>query len=698
MIINSGYRVFITGILFCLVIEFITVVRCMGLEPDNVIYFTNLNGLPQNVITCVEQDKYGYTWFGTRTGVCRFDGNNFVTYDQLKGETIAHLCVDSGNNLWVASDQGVYFYNRLTDYFELKSEGFVRDIHEKDGRIFFMFNYRILQYDHPEIKQIISGSEFREFYVNDKGIWYCSSYDGIKLLDYSGDIAVISKTFLKGKSVSVIAEFDGILLAGCRNGELFSIDRDGNSKKIPLDNRADFREIIVVENEIWLATDGNGIIVLDRDFNFLKSYMKDPQNPSFLPSNSIYDIFQGSDREIWIATYGMGVVCIMPGKAPFKNIVPEPGNNNSLVANEGVMVFSDDGRFYFGTNYGLSEWEEKTGRFLNLDMMKLKSDLNGSKVLAFNVDNNDNRWIGVYDGLLGKYSPDYRLIKSYFPCGRSLSEMQQIIFIHKSGNSNFLIGSHYPNRSLINFDLNKETFTPFEISYGEYTGNNFQIISVRKNKEGKLLAAIRNMGLFTVNVSQNTLEDELPEINKRVTFRINDFHHDRNGHYWLATQKDGLIRMSADGREFDKWTISEGMPTNTIQRIESVDDTFLWLSTISGLCRFSTEDGQIVVFTNRHGLPANEFNSRTSTVTSDGRIVFGSTVGFTIINPDLIEPDTSKTEVIISDITFHNQSIRRLEDRNYLTGPLEETKMINLPFRRNSFTIHFFSKGNYLLG
>jgi signal transduction histidine kinase/DNA-binding response OmpR family regulator len=98
-------------------------------------------------------------------------------------------------------------------------------------------------------------------------------------------------------------------------------------------------------------------------------------------------------------------------------------------------------------------------------------------------------------------------------------------------------------------------------------------------------------------------------------------------------------------------------------------------------------------FSKSDGLPANEFLDRVSAKTDDGRIIFGSLAGFTIVDPEKVMPDKSKTEVIISDITFQNQSIRSAEGKQYLKQPLEEAKELRLPYTMNSFSIHFFVKG-----
>jgi len=58
--------------------------------------------------------------------------------------------------------------------------------------------------------------------------------------------------------------------------------------------------------------------------------------------------------------------------------------------------------------------------------------------------------------------------------------------------------------------------------------------------------------------------------------------------------------------------------------------------------------------------------------------------------------DTNKTKVVISDIIFQNTSIKKLPDEHYLQGPLESTRMLTLPYKRNSFTIKFFTNDNDL--
>lgn len=685
-------KLFIYGYLFSLAFVFSSYQDAYSVEREKVLYYNDIDGLPRNIVTCVEQDKYGYTWIGTGNGIARFDGHTFYTYNSLKGYNINYLYVDTQNRLWVTCDEGFFTYNRLTNEFELIRDGYARKTIVHDNKVYVGAADRILNINNTEASDVIVIPDLWDFYIEEDGIWASNATDGVRFYTAESNYKTITKEYLNGKQVSLIRKIDDKLFFACRKGQLFVLTNNKDLSKVSIEGYPAIMEIIKVDDEIWLATDGNGIIILDNEANYKRTIRKNSNQSSKLNSNSIYDIYLGDNNEVWIGTYSAGLVCLQVNNSPFKNIVPEARNRNSLIDKEGTAVFIKNNRIYFGTNYGMSVLNETNGKFTNYSLSSFWKDIKGKKILAINKDGSDNIWIGTYGGLLGKYNSDMELIDSYHPCSTNPNEMQRIALLYSYSATNMIIGTHYRAKSLLNFNLQTGEAVPFTLSFGGDQQSNFLLNSVKKNKNGETLALIRNAGIFKVNINNNTLDNELPEINKRITFRLNDFYHDKNDFYWLATQKDGLVRMSKDGLHFDKWGTEQGLPSVTLLRLESVDDRYLWISTISGLCRFDMKTEQMLVFNHRHGLPANEFMQRTSIVTDDGRLIFGSNAGFTIVDPDKVQTDISKSEVIISDITFQNQSIKSISEEPILEVPLEETKNIALPFNKNSFTIHFFAK------
>ncbi len=54
----------------------------------NVRHYTSEDGLPQNSVNAITQDRDGYIWLTTNMGLARFDGQSFVTFgkDRFKLE------------------------------------------------------------------------------------------------------------------------------------------------------------------------------------------------------------------------------------------------------------------------------------------------------------------------------------------------------------------------------------------------------------------------------------------------------------------------------------------------------------------------------------------------------------------------------------------------------------------------------------
>lgn len=667
-------------------------VHCFSVEQERFLHFTEIDGLPRNITTCLAQDQYGYIWIGTNNGIARYDGKDFYSYKELAGVSVVHLLYNSKNTLWAATDKGLYRYNRLTNLFELHTEGYISKIEEDKGEIYFLMMSNIYRIDGTKAVSVLQGNDISDFCFSEEGLWISKSDGGVFLFTRESEFKTTTLSYLRNKSASLINKIDNNLFVCLFNGQLYSVSDKGDVKQIGINNHYYFKKIVKVGSEIWLATDGNGILILDNNLQISRKLGKNKDNSASINSNSIYDILPGKNDEIWLASFGAGLTCILPDNLLFQNILPEKGNENSLVANEGVSVTVKEPFVYFGTNYGLSEWNKNTGHFINLSGDQLGKDLNGTKVTAINVDREGNIWVGTYDGFLGKYASNHKLLKRFHPCSSEPDEMQQIVDLKEVSKNNMIILTQFHSRILLNFNKSTAETSLFEL-FNKGSNLTYCLLnSLRENQQGELLAVISNLGLFHVNWKNNVLENRLAELNAHIDCTVTDFYQDRNDNYWITSSNDGLIYASADGKHYRKWSVNEGLPSNTMVRIESTDDRFLWISTISGICRFDTETEETLNFNHRDGLPANEFQERVSATMADGRILFGSLAGFTIIDPAKVNPDTSKTEVIISDITFQNQSIRNSKGEQFLSKPLEETKEITLPYTKNSFSIHFFTK------
>ena len=79
------------------------------------------DGLSNNSVTTIYQDKDGFMWFGTYDGLNRYDGYTFKIFrnrindkKSLLFNTIYYIEGDSKQNIWVGGSKGVCVYDRTS--------------------------------------------------------------------------------------------------------------------------------------------------------------------------------------------------------------------------------------------------------------------------------------------------------------------------------------------------------------------------------------------------------------------------------------------------------------------------------------------------------------------------------------------------------------------------------------------------------
>lgn len=102
--------------------SFLVVLSCRAfgtiLQPEypvyNIAHYTTENGLPQNTVKSIVRDEHGFLWLVTESGLVRFDGNRFVTFDKstlgLRNQRFLNIqtSLDSNNKFYVCTDSYEY--------------------------------------------------------------------------------------------------------------------------------------------------------------------------------------------------------------------------------------------------------------------------------------------------------------------------------------------------------------------------------------------------------------------------------------------------------------------------------------------------------------------------------------------------------------------------------------------------------------
>ena len=110
-----------------LITTIIALLSPLHAQPAEHISFVHIGvneGLSQNTIFDITQDKQGNMWFATHDGLNKYDGYDFTVYQHDEqnpysiGSDITRACMsDSQGNIWIGTQEGLSLYDATQDKF-----------------------------------------------------------------------------------------------------------------------------------------------------------------------------------------------------------------------------------------------------------------------------------------------------------------------------------------------------------------------------------------------------------------------------------------------------------------------------------------------------------------------------------------------------------------------------------------------------
>ena len=286
--------------------------------------FTTKDGMCSNNVGPIIQDKNGDILFGTKKGICKYDGKSFSQYPITDTLSITCMLEDKSGNLWFGTwTSGIYCYDgkKLTNFlnndghsFNLGSHNqFILDIlQDKKGNIWFSSwnGGGVWRYDGKSFKNFIPAPDYYKSNEDQRSPTTASEKP---LTNY------LSKTTSYSPQSTITDDM------------IFSMAEDKNGN-------------------IWFATRRHGACRFDgKDFTSFRE-------KEGLISNGVNSILQDYKGNIWFTTEKNGVFCY-DGKI-FKNYTTADGLlNNPIVS----ILQEKNGNIWFGTKwFGLSRYDGKS--------------------------------------------------------------------------------------------------------------------------------------------------------------------------------------------------------------------------------------------------------------------------------------------------------------------------------------------------
>jgi len=670
------------------------------------IQFQQLNvedGLSHNHITAIVKDKRGFLWFGTPTGLSRYDGHEVKVFRHVTSQPhsigdsdILGLFIGPRERLWVKTKLGMNIYDDRREQFirnvdsVLQSMGLptaeVLDVKRAaDGKCWFLQagglvssyeerGHAVASYpwvdpagsitglaldrsgnawavDHNGTVGQLGGDHQIDYQLHDRELASQGGADFRLFMDRSGQPWV----YASGLAL-------GIYWWPAQQAVPMHVTTASNS--LALNNQIIFGVAEDPEGNIWIATDHGGVNLVNPNTRQVSYLLHDEYDDRTISQNSIMALYCDRDGIMWAGTFKRGVSYYHPSQIQFALFQRQRGRGEAVLPFDDVNQFVEDslGNVWIGTNGGgLVYFDRRANRFTQYrydpkDPHSLGSDV----IVNLYIDRQGTLWAGTYHGGLNRFDGRRFVRYMHDPLDSTSIPDNSVWEIYEDSQGRFWVGTL--NAGLALFDRTTARFN--RMGYGEqgFTLSAY-ISAITEDQRGGVWFGTAN-GVELLNVDGTftlfSYKDNKP--GALSNDHVNEIIEDRRHRIWVAT-RDGLNLYDAATGLFRAFHMEDGLSDNAILGVVEDREGTIWVSTTRGISAIreeTTTPGQwrFWNYDRRDGLQGNAFNEDAACLLSTGELLFGGPSGFNSIDPAHIQsPPKTLTPPVLTDFQLLNRSV-----------------------------------------
>ena len=711
---------------------------------------TTRDGLPSNRINDLIQDKIGYIWLGTSNGLCRYDGYSFMNlqtlgdrngnitanvgtihlddknglmwirtatfnyacYDLKRGcfinyygtcdphktferfiteedgiwmyeahagirhvsyhngkfecrdytqengslpkSRIKRLRADAEGNVWALTDHGLLRKNDKNEFEQIVKEGdFMTWNSWKDKCFFLTRDNRVLIFNMhgKQVGQTTVPAEYGNMGgINGNFIWQ----DKWIIMRRTSVIAMDCSTLKFEKPAAwqmnygiALDQIDGNIWVSDRNGKLWLFPQKGDVRSFDfihdsgynVARKRNFATIRGDDGRFYIATYGNGLFIYNPQNGQTEHYSANDQHP-IINSNYLTNIHQDRDGNIWIGQEDAGIVRISQSDLANTTILlPDPNNRGEK------------------TNYIMNFSKEKDGSIIvstkSTKMFRLFPN-NGNIIQTETIASNALHTDSISD-----------------QAGRTwIATWEQGLLM-----------------------ASNESGKRKEVGFLTSSTSESRINTLAIDQKGILWVGTYNGIYYTDTRQKNITNESFKQIGIKDGLTSNDIVcllTAKDGSTWAGGVGTGLIRCRLQGESVDIFILSskQGLANNNVHSLAEDNEGNIWAGTDDAITYVDAKRLKPTNFQVGTTMLNNIYSDDCAITLDDGRILFGTHDGITVINPkDKRTVSNKETKAYITNIEINGTSI--FNDDLY-----EELRMMNdivLDYNENSLTFYISS-------
>ena len=700
--------------------------------------FSLREGLSQNTITAIAQDDRGFIWIGTRDGLNRYDGYEFLVLRSNKADStsicsnnINALHLDKLGSLWVGTSAGLSrlntetlqstnYYHWFEDSLTINSSSINSIAEDALGQIWVgtdlglnlmlsegtFRRYSITEND----STCLPGKEVNTLLLDEIGNFWVGTDGGLARYNQLSDsfsrfrYDFGDENSLSSNDVKCLEQgTDGNIWIGTTRGVnrlqvdsmIFKrLDLEGSlHDSIP----STFIQSLLWDDEknLWIGTP-SGLTKIDEDLK-VTTYRYKRNEINSLPNDNVLVTFQGNSGNVWVGTESAGF-SILDLNAPQFISVRYDSEDGFDPPHNRIYNFasSSDTADWIATGEGIHFFRASGGGSY-FDLPKKNHPINesGFRALCLKEVNDSLLFIGTSENGLWIYNSVRDSLAKYQVSNVSANGISsnRITDIEPDNFGNVWLGS--AGGGLLKYQLNSQEFKVFRFD-GENPNSikDNNVISLEiDNTRGKLYLGTGNAGLYILDLRTENFESRYHEESQEYKIPSNSintlYYSDALGELWLGTNGEGLVRINLEENSVKVYGVSDGLANQVVYGI--TEDLFgmIWLSTNAGLTTYERSTETFRNYSEQEELNRNTFLKGSVHSNTEGIIFFGGTNGFDYFNSIVLKENLYKPEVEITAYSIvTNTSKDSSEFLNYLTN---DTLVLGTDVRGISFSFSALS-------
>lgn len=711
------------------------------------LHINNTDGLSNNQIECIFKDSKGFMWFGTNSGLNRYDGRNFKIFKHSRYDVnsapidrFTNIQEDVNGNLWLYYNGMSYFiYNSKSEKFivnvepELSKMGLPSNpnlIEIDRNKDFYAYykdkgvykydikNKKLSQYKQTNKATDISTGEITRIKMNEHYIWFLHKDGLIERLDKSTNQIDLRDKFFQThnnstiiKSIFIDSENDlwlypgigdkGIAYFSPKTKQWTFLDQDGSIKL----SSNFIRSIDQDQNGLfWIGTDHGGLNIFNKRDKSVTVLKNDIYNNNTISQNSIISTYCSDDGIVWVGTYKNGISYYHPNLFKFKKTpLFEIYKRDSETLDCNSLFKDKDDNLWIGTNgRGIIKYNEKTKsiqtyRYSQTDQNSISSDI----ITSIFEDHKQVLWVGTFLGGLNSFDGNkftrYQ-IKENDP--NSISG-KSVYGLSEDEDNNLWIGTL--GGGVNKLDESRSIFTRFNTQNTPQLSSDYSLSMYRSSDKNIYISTDRGANIIGKNDKKILSLLTSNQVDSLTNLAINYIIEDSRKLVWLATD-NGINIYNPETKSFTYITSHQELTADEVVSLIEDNNGNIWAGTRNGLvciyCQYANNKltYTLAFFDTRDGLPSSIFNQNSIFKDKNGLIYIGSTSSYICFDPNNITFNKIPPHPKFTELLIANQTIKpdiKYNNRVIIKKAITDLDQIELNYDETNFTL-LFSSLNYI--